>query len=257
LSDLKALIFDVDGTLAETEEAHRVAFNDAFAHFGHAWRWDPVLYKRLLRVTGGRKRIRHYLEDVGAPECAHTDLDEHIAEIHVYKTALFQERLESGAVPLRPGIARLIEEARAAGLRLAIATTTSPGNVESLLKSTLGAKALDWFDAVATGGNVPELKPAPDVYQWVLDKLGVCAEDCLALEDSTNGLLSAKGAGVPVVITVNPYTDDNDFTGAGVIVDGLGGPDAPFRVIRGDAHGCTYADVRLLRAWHADLTEGC
>lgn len=252
---MKALIFDVDGTLAETEEAHRVAFNDAFVHFGHDWHWDRALYKKLLRVTGGKQRIRHYLESVGAPELGRDDLDAHIKDIHVYKTALFQERLSGGEVPLRPGVARLFDEARAAGVRLAIATTTSPGNVEALLSANLGAGALDWFDAVGTGGVIATLKPAPDVYDWVVDKLGLRPEDCLALEDSTNGLRSAAAAGVPVVITVNPYTDDNDFSGAGVIVDGLGEPDAsPIHVAAGDARGQGHVDLDLLKAWHADLT---
>lgn len=255
MKTVKALIFDVDGTLAETEEAHRIAFNDAFIHFGHDWVWDRTLYKALLKVTGGQHRIRHYLEQTGDAALARPDLAAHIKDIHVFKTALFQERLTGGGVPLRPGIERLIAEARDAGVRLAIATTTSPGNVEALLKANLGAGALDWFDAIGTRGATEVLKPAPDVYLWVLDKLGLAGADCLALEDSTNGLRSAQAAGVPVVITVNPYTDDNDFSGAAVIVDSLGEPDRPFSVSTGDAHGKTFADIALLAAWHRELVE--
>lgn len=252
---MKALIFDVDGTLAETEEAHRIAFNDAFKHFGHDWEWDRALYKALLKVTGGRQRIRHFLEQARSPELDRADLDDHIKDMHVYKTDLFQQRLSGGGVPLRPGIERIIGEARDAGVRLAIATTTSPGNVEALLKSNLGADSLDWFDAIGTRGATEVLKPEPDVYNWVLDKLGLESTACLALEDSTNGLRSADAAGVPVIITVNPYTDDNDFTGANVIIDGLGEPDADaIAVEAGDALGKAYVDLELLRRWHADMT---
>ena len=253
---MKALIFDVDGTLAETEEAHRIAFNDAFAHFGHDWHWDRPLYKALLKVTGGRHRIRHYLEQTGAPDLERTDLDDHIADIHIFKTDLFQQRLTGGEVPLRPGIERIIIDARAVGIRLAIATTTSPGNVEALLTATLGADALNWFDAIGTRGATEVLKPAPDVYNWVLDKMGLDASECLALEDSTNGLRSAMAAAIPVVITVNPYTDDNDFSGAAVIVDGLGEPDQPFDISVGDAHAKSYVDLDLLKTWHADMAAG-
>lgn len=254
MSTVKALIFDVDGTLAETEEAHRIAFNDAFKHFGHDWIWDRTLYKALLKITGGQHRIRHYLTQIGSDVLRRADVDAYIKEMQAYKTGLFQQRLENGDVPLRPGIARIIGEARDAGVRLAIATTTSPGNVEVLLRVNLGADSLDWFDAIGTRGATEVLKPAPDVYHWVLDKMGLAAADCLALEDSSNGLKSAQAAGIPVVITVNPYTDDNDFTGAPVIVDGLGEPDAPFSVSVGDAHGKTFADIALLATWHREMT---
>lgn len=253
MSELKALIFDVDGTLAETEEAHRIAFNDAFVHFGHDWVWDQALYKQLLRVTGGRQRIRHYLEQIGSPELERADVADHIADMHIYKTGLFQKRLTGGEVPLRPGIERLFAQARDGGVRLAIATTTSAGNVEALLAANLGAESLDWFDAIGTGGVIEDLKPSPAVYLWVLDKLGLAGSDCLALEDSTNGLRSAQAADIPCVITVNPYTDDNDFTGAGVIVDGLGDADQPFTASVGDAHGKRVVDLDLLKAWHGDL----
>lgn len=251
---MKALIFDVDGTLAETEEAHRIAFNDAFKHFGHDWVWDPVLYKALLKITGGAHRIRHYLTQIGSGVLGRPDADAYIKEIQAYKTGLYQRRLESGGVPLRPGIARILAEARVAGVRLGIATTTSPGNVEVLLRVNLGEGSLDWFDAIGTRGATEVLKPAPDVYHWVLDKMGLEAGDCLAVEDSSNGLRSAQAAGIPVIITVNPYTDDNDFTGASVVADGLGEPDAPFSVSVGGAHGKTFADIALLKTWHRDMT---
>lgn len=253
MTNLKALIFDVDGTLAETEEAHRLAFNDAFIHFGHDWTWDQTLYKQLLRVTGGQNRIRHYMEEIGSPELDRADIDEHIKAIHVYKTDLFQKRLNGGEVPLRPGVERLIREARDAGIRLSIATTTSPGNVEALLRMNLGKESLDWFDAIGTRGATDILKPHPDVYLWVLDKLGLEASDCLALEDSTNGLRAAQAANIPCLITVNPYTDDNDFSGAEVILDGLGEPDEKIHVTTGAGHGKDFVDVDLLQRWHADM----
>ena len=210
---MKALIFDVDGTLADTEDAHREAFNDAFAKAGLDWHWDRKLYKHLLSVTGGKQRIRFFLEEQNSPLLNGADIDERIADLHKSKTSFYVERLQNGQVPLRPGIEALIRECRDKGLTFAIATTTTPVNVEALLKANLGAESLDWFACIGDGGVVPILKPEPDVYNWVLDKLGLEAKDTLALEDSRNGLVACQRADVPVLVVTNDYTEGQDFTG--------------------------------------------
>lgn len=202
-----ALIFDVDGTLAETErDGHRPAFNQAFAEYGLNWHWDAERYGELLAVTGGKERIRHYAER-HAPEIAgRPDFAQLVQALHARKTAHYLRIVDAGQVPLRPGVATLIHAARAAGLRLAIATTTTPENVTALLRASLAPDAATWFEVIGAGDIVPAKKPAPDIYQWVLDRLNLPAARCLAIEDSENGLKSALAAGLRCVVTVSEYT---------------------------------------------------
>ncbi|WJW76524.1 HAD family hydrolase [Thiohalobacter sp. IOR34] len=255
MSELKALLFDVDGTLAETEEVHRQAFNSAFAEAGLDWVWDQDLYRQLLAVTGGKERIRYYLDRFNPEFPRPAALDDFIAGLHQAKTRHYTETVEGGRVPLRPGVRRLIEAARDAGLRLAIATTTTPANVTALLRASLAEDAEDWFELIAAGGVVPNKKPAPDIYDYSLEKLGLQPEQCLALEDSRNGLRSALAAGIPTLVSVSHYTQGEDFDGALLVVDQLGEPDQPFRVLAGDAAGASHVDVDLLRQLHAAATE--
>lgn len=219
----KALIFDVDGTLAETErDGHRPAFNQAFAECGLHWHWDEALYGKLLGVTGGKERIRHYAE-YNAPETARRpDFTTLVQQLHAKKTAHYLHIVNAGQVPLRPGVAALIHAARAAGLRLAIATTTTPENVTALLRASLAPDAAEWFEVIGAGDIVPAKKPAPDIYQWVLDRLDLPAADCLAIEDSENGLRSALAAGLRCVVTVSEYTAEEPvFRAARLIQNGL------------------------------------
>lgn len=247
---LSALIFDVDGTLADTErDGHRVAFNQAFAEAGLDWHWDVALYGELLAITGGKERMRHYLDRHRQDWPRPAGLDQLIAGLHAAKTRHYTALLAGGGIPLRPGIARLLEEARAAGLRLAIATTTTPENVTALLEHSLGRESIDWFEVIAAGDVVPAKKPAPDIYHYALDKLGLAPGDCLAFEDSENGLRAACGAGLTTVITVNDYTRDQDFAGAALVLDQLGEPDRPFAVLAGarPVNGARWFDLALAR----------
>lgn len=251
MTELKAIIFDVDGTLADTEgDGHLRAFNQAFADEGLDWYWSSELYGKLLKVTGGRERILHYVQgycpDFQAPE----ELDEFVRKLHAHKTAIYAQLISTGIIPLRPGVQRLLLEARSKAMRIAIATTTSWSNVEALLTQTLGAKAMGWFEVIGAGDVVPAKKPAPDIYCYVLEKLQLSAEDCIAIEDSRNGLLSATGAGLKTIITVDEYTRGQDFTGAVVVLDQLGEPQAPFKVLAGDAADSSYVDIELLRKLH-------
>jgi HAD superfamily hydrolase (TIGR01509 family) len=211
---VKALIFDVDGTLAETEEIHRAAFNQAFAEAGLAWSWTQELYGRLLRVTGGRERIAAY-----ARECGTRGLD--IATLHRRKTDIFNDALRRDPISLRPGVEQLLRAARAHDVRLAIATTTSRPNVISLLGATLGSGALAWFTSLRTGEDVAHKKPDPEVFFQVLADLGLRAADCMAFEDSENGLHAAQAAGIPTIVTPSLYARRERFAGAAQVLTDL------------------------------------
>lgn len=252
-TQLQALIFDVDGTLADTElHGHRVAFNRAFAEAGLDWDWSAELYGKLLKVTGGKERIRRYLDEYLPGFETPVERDEFIAGLHRAKNKLYAELIAAGDVPLRPGVKRLLCEARDAGLRLAIATTTSMENVEALLSHCLDDDAQSWFEVIGAGDVVPAKKPAPDIYHYTLDALGLPAAACLALEDSANGVRAAVAAGIPTLVTVSDYTKGEDFTGAAVVVDHLGEPDAVLKVITSAPAGdpLKWIDVPSLRRIH-------
>ncbi|MBI5329843.1 MAG: HAD family hydrolase [Betaproteobacteria bacterium] len=220
---LKALLFDVDGTLADTErDGHRPAFNAAFREVGLDWDWDVALYGQLLAVTGGKERMKYYVERFRPDYVKPADFDALVAELHKAKTRHYTRLLAEGGIPLRPGVRRMLEEARAAGLILGVATTTTPENVTALLRHSLAADGADWFQVIAAGDIVPAKKPAPDIYVWAMQQLGLKPEECLAFEDSENGIRASLGAGLRTVVTVNDYTRDHDFSGALAVLPDLG-----------------------------------
>ncbi len=212
---LKALIFDVDGTLAETEECHRHAFNETFQNHGLDWHWSVALYAELLKTTGGKERISAYMRDhlgVGIAQ-------EKVAALHQDKTSLYVAKMQRDGIALRPGIADVMARGRADGLKLAIATTTSRPNVDILCQSVFGQAADDVFDVIAAGDEVAAKKPAPDVYDLALARLGLPPEACIALEDSRNGVLSARAASLPVIACPSRYTATDDLSQATVQID--------------------------------------
>lgn len=222
---LEAVIFDVDGTLADTEEAHRQAFNATFKEFGLPWHWDVGLYVELLAVAGGRERLAHYCRCADPRRLAQPDGMEFIVRLHQRKTRVYERRVEMGEVPARPGVVRLIRELIAADIRLAIATTTSRANVDVLLATTLADLPPDCFEVIGAGEQASAKKPAPDIYRWVLGQLGLPGHACLAVEDSRNGVRAALGAGIPVLVTESSWTCRDDFTGAVAILPDLGAAD--------------------------------
>lgn len=214
----RALIFDVDGTLAETEELHRKAFNEAFARAGIDWRWGQAVYKQLLRVAGGKERIRAF-DQIRTPPQPLSDGD--VADLHRIKTACFVDLLVKEGCPLRPGVNALISAAMARGQRLAIATTTSRANIDVLLTAAFGKNGSDIFEVIVAGDEVARKKPAPDVYLEALARLQLSGSECLAIEDSANGLIAAVQAEIPVLITRSLYFQDDDFAEALLVLDDL------------------------------------
>ncbi len=210
---IDALIFDVDGTLAETEELHRICFNRAFAEAGLPWSWSVAQYRRLLTTTGGRERILRWIEEVEPERAARLagPEDPFVRALHARKTELYAEGVRAGEVALCPGIPELLAQARALGIRLAIATTTSRANVEALLDAHPTALPREWFATMVCGEDTVRKKPDPEVYRIALARLGVGPVRALAVEDSKNGVLAAKGAGLAVVAIPSLYTRGDDL----------------------------------------------
>ena len=237
---LSALIFDVDGTLADTESTHLAAFNHAFAEAGLDWQWDVPLYTRLLEVSGGKERIAHYWAqvhgDVKAIDAG--ALADTVQRIHDLKTAAYERRVQQGEVSLRPGVLELIESAHGAGLRLAIATTTSPVNISALLRAAIGPDWTQRFEVIEDASTAPRKKPHPQVYEQTLRRLRLPAVEALAFEDSANGLRAARSAGLATIVTPNAFTAHHEFEGALRVLDGLAG-----------------VTIETLRTWHAQAAR--
>lgn len=242
---------DVDGTLADTEEVHRQAFNLAFGACRLDWIWEPALYGELLQVTGGKERIASYIERLQLPAPERRRLKDLIPEIHRAKTRLYKELIQVGQVRPRAGVRRLVMEARDAGIRVALATTTSPENIEPLITAGFGCQALQWFDAIAAGDAVARKKPAPDIYNLALKFLGVHPARAVAVEDSAIGVTSAKAAGLFTVATPSMWTCDQDFTAADLLLASLGDPAEPLPPAEEKRLGAKYLSIERLAALHA------
>jgi HAD superfamily hydrolase (TIGR01509 family) len=242
---LQAVIFDVDGTLVDSERhGHRVAFNKAFEAFALPYRWDEATYGELLHVTGGQRRIDGYLAAQGVPEAERAEL---APALHARKTEILKAMVDEGAVEVRPGVVRLLDEVAGAGARLAVGTTGSRDWVERLLRRLLPGTT---WDVVVAGDDVSARKPDPEVFVVALKELGLDGPGgAVVVEDSGEGLAAARAAGLCCVVVVNGYTADHDLSGADLVLDGFGQPEAPAAVLA-DPHGIGaegILDVGLLR----------
>ena len=219
-----AIIFDCDGVLADTErDGHRVAFNKAFAKKGFQVEWSVELYGELLEVAGGKERMRHYFDSYGWPPDV-ADKDALIKELHNLKTDYFMEIIVSGQLPLRPGVARFVDEAIAADMTLAICSTSHERAVNLVAEVLLGPGRKARFSAIFAGDVVSKKKPYPEIYNLAAERLGIEPSECVVIEDTRIGLLAAKAAGMHCVVTTNGYTKDEDFTEADLVVSELGDP---------------------------------
>jgi HAD superfamily hydrolase (TIGR01509 family) len=248
---IKALIFDVDGTIADTEETHRQAFNAAFLEHELRWDWSRSEYAELLRTSGGKERIAAYIDTLAATPQEQARLKGMVQLIHATKTRIYGELIADGRAPLRPGVARLIGEARAAGVRLGIASTTTSANVSALIGAQFGAEAWNWFEALACGDVVSHKKPAPDIYIRALGMLRLPAQACVAFEDSVNGLRSAKAAGIYTVVTPTQWSAGQDFRGANLVLPGLGDADTPLAADGAGLVGGPYLTLERLQQMHS------
>jgi beta-phosphoglucomutase-like phosphatase (HAD superfamily) len=247
---LAALIFDVDGTLADTEEAHRSAFNLAFEQLGLGWNWSKPTYAHLLLTAGGKERIAAYVASLPLAAGEKSALDARVAAIHEAKTVHFTRMVLAGEVPLRDGVERLLDEAARTSVRVSIASTTTFANIEALLRTNLGPDALERFAVIGAAHDAERKKPSPDIYRYVLRELGASPEECVALEDSANGLRAAKAAGLYTVVTPSYWTRTEDFSAADLVLPTLGSPERPLparaaALVGGDVLGIREIDRQL------------
>jgi beta-phosphoglucomutase-like phosphatase (HAD superfamily) len=250
-STFDAFIFDVDGTLADTEELHRQAFNEAFFSCGVSWRWGPALYAELLQITGGKERIAHYISQQRMAAAERGRLLRLIPQIHAAKTRLYRELVALGHLLPRVGVLRLMKAARNVGLKLALASTTSPENVEALLVTSFGDDALSWFSAIATGDVVARKKPAPDIYNLALEMLGIAPQRAIAFEDSAIGVRAAKAANLFTVATPTLWTIGQDFSAADLVLTSLADPDKPLYATDELRIGAKYLGLEQLARLHS------
>jgi HAD superfamily hydrolase (TIGR01509 family) len=226
---MPALIFDCDGVLADTEQhGHLPAFNRTFADFGVPVQWSVADYAEKVRIGGGKERMR----SIVTPDLAaslnlvgHAAVDETVLAWHKRKTAIYKEMVESGVMPARHGIARIVAEAHAAGWTLAVASTSAEPAVRAVLTHAVGEGTASQFSVFA-GDVVPHKKPAPDIYLLALHEMGLNADDAVVVEDSANGLRAGLAAGLRTLVTVSGYTREEVFTGASLVVSSLGAPES-------------------------------
>ncbi len=250
---LAALLFDFDGTIAETERfGHRVAYNAAFEELGLNWNWNDALYAELLAIGGGKERIAAYLARYRPNEIAAAELPRLIAALHERKQKIFATLV--GTLRIRPGVRRLIRAARAEGVRIAIATTAARSGVDAIVGNDPDLSAA--FDFIAAGDVVERKKPAPDIYAYALDGLQTPAHACIAIEDSAIGTRAARAAGIQTLVTLSEYTGAEDFSGAAAVLSDLGEPDAPARTLAGPQPPGGVVDLAYLRELLASAASG-
>ncbi len=243
---LKGIIFDVDGTIADTEEIHRQAFNHTFKEHDINWHWSEDEYREILLISGGKERFRKFLKEDEELKSKINDHEEFVLELHKCKSKHYRKLLKSDGIQFRPGVIRLINEAREQGIQVGVATSSCMANLRTLFKKILNIEPNELFNSIVTSDTVQEKKPSPAAYQCVLSGLGLDAKHCIAIEDTQNGNLAALEAGLKTIITTHTYTIDNNFTGASLVLNHLGEPDDAFTVTQGINYEKSFVDVDLL-----------
>jgi HAD superfamily hydrolase (TIGR01509 family) len=236
MAEIKAIIFDQDGVIIDTErDGHRVAFNETFKEFGFDVEWDVDKYHELLQIAGGKERMKHHLQTEGfGVEVKPKEVDDLIKKLHKRKTEIFVQLIETGKLPLRPGVKRLMTEAMDKGLILGVCTTSNEKAAHTVAYQIL--KDIN-FDFVLAGDVVSKKKPDPEIYLLALKETGLLPEECIVVEDSRNGVLAAKAAGMHVVATTNVYTEKEDLSQADIIVTCLGEPDGEKGILKQGGQG--------------------
>ncbi len=243
---LSAVLFDVDGTIAETEEIHRKSFNESFKEFNLDWFWDEAIYKELINIGDGIERIDYYIKRAWPEMMEYKNLTKYINSIHKVKNEIFEDYILESEIKPRPGVVRLIKELKENKVRIAIVSSTSESNLLTLFREGLNIDPINTFDLIAHGECTKNKRPSPEIYEWILEKLRLPPQSCIAIEDSLRGVESAKNASVNILVTPSTFTKDEDFSDAKLVVSNLGEPDAPFDKIKGKVYGNNYVNIDLL-----------
>ena len=231
MSEIKAIFFDQDGVIIDTEkDGHRVAFNETFKEFGYGFEWDVDKYHELLRISGGKERMRQYFQEEGLfSDLTPDELTELIINLHKRKTEIFVRLIESGTLPLRTGVKRLMQEALDRGLIIGVCTTANERSARAIAQGMLGDIR---FEFVLAGDVVKKKKPDPEIYLLALERTGLNPEACIVIEDSRNGVIAANRAGMKIVTTTNIYTENEDLSESDIIVTSLGDPDGEKGILK-------------------------
>jgi len=235
MGTIKGIFFDQDGVIIDTEkDGHRVAFNETFKAFGYPFSWDVDRYHKLLQIAGGKERMRHYFEEEGLlSDLSQDEMDALIKQMHKQKTEAFIGLIESQQLPLRPGTKRLMKEAMDSHITIGVCTTSNERSARAIANGMLKEIHLDF---ILAGDVVTRKKPDPEIYLLALQKTGLAPQECVVIEDSRNGVLAAKAAGLPVIATTNIYTEKEDLREADLVLTCLGDPNGEKGILKqGDA----------------------
>ena len=243
---LSAVLFDLDGTIAETEDLHRRCFNESFKEFNLDWFWDEAIYKELINIGDGKDRIENYIKRAWPEMLEYKNLTKYINSIHKVKNELFEDYILESKINLRPGVQRLLNDLKKNKVRIVIVSSTSEKNILSLFEKGLNMDPKSIFDLIAHGNCTENKRPSPEIYEWILEKLRLPSQSCIAIEDSLRGVESATNANIQVLVTPSNYTKHEKFVDAKVVVSDLGEKDRPFKRIKGDVYEHKFVDYKLL-----------
>ena len=248
--DLSAVLFDADGTIAETEDFHRISFNESFKEFGLSWYWDEAIYKELINVGGGKERITYHINRAWPEMLEYKNLNKYITSILQTKNDIFSDYMKESKIKPRPGILRLLKELKEKNIRTGLVSSASQKNLNDLFINGLNINPDDLFDVIAHGETTANKKPSPEIYEWALENLKLPSSACLAIEDSPRGLESASKAKIKVLITPSKLMIDENFDDAITVLSDLGDENKPFQLISGKSFGFKKVDFEFLNKVH-------